>query len=93
MLRDWELLNVLNGVSSGLGVFPDTVPAMDGAGAEVEDLKQIFDEDISNPRRCCTDRFPGPKFFYFRAFRAPTSHCRTLSVSSMMGAEWLERMS
>lgn len=48
VLRDWELLNVLNGVSSGLGVFPDTVPAMDGAGAEVEDLKQIFDEDISN---------------------------------------------
>jgi hypothetical protein len=48
VLRDWELLKVLNGISSGSGAPPDTVPTMEGAGAEVEHLKQIFDEDISD---------------------------------------------
>ena len=47
MLRDWELLKVLNGISSGSGAPPDTVPTMEGAGAE-STSKQIFDEDISD---------------------------------------------
>ena len=52
MLRDWELLKVLNGISSGSGAPPDTVPTMEGAGAELSTSNKFSTRIFRTTRRC-----------------------------------------
>jgi ERCC4-related helicase len=45
VLRDWELLQMLNAIAPR--TFPDGVPTASGWGSEVDRLKRAFDSDLS----------------------------------------------